>query len=148
MNKIINWFLEPFKENFAFLFLLVLLFSTTGIYSLINNHLISYAIYIGFHAYITAYFLCLTGQIFPTKGHSIYKKTVLFVAIICFMIDLFCLIIYDTRFNYDFAIIIMQTNIPEIKEFIESYISMKHIYLTVIILLHLLAYITSLNDFL
>ena len=77
MKKILNWLLNPFKNDFNYLFHLFLLISTIDIYDLVKNHLISYAIYICSHGYITAYFLCLIGQNLPTKSYSIYKKIIL-----------------------------------------------------------------------
>lgn len=138
MYKIIDWFLKPFKNDFSYLFLLFLLISSIDIYDLVNSHLIPYAIYIGFHGYITAYFLCLIGQSLPNKGYSIHKTILLFVAIACFIIDSFCQLVYGSRFDQDFATIIMQTNIAEIKEYVESYISMKHIVSIITILLTLI----------
>lgn len=134
MKKILNWLLKPFKNDFSYLFLLFLLISTIDIYDLVKNHLISYAIYICSHGYITAYFLCLIGQNLPTKSYSIYKKIILIVAIVCFTIDVFCQIMYESRFSQDFATIIMQTNIIEIEEYVESYISAKHLFFIVAIL--------------
>lgn len=134
MKKILNWLLNPFKNDFNYLFLLFLLISTIDIYDLVKNHLISYAIYICSHGYITAYFLCLIGQNLPTKSYSIYKKIILIVAIVCFTIDVFCQIMYESRFSQDFATIIMQTNIIEIEEYVESYISAKHLFFIVAIL--------------
>lgn len=136
MNNLINWLLKPFKKDFSYLFFLFLLIAAIDIYDLIHSHLIPYAVYIGFHGYITAYFLCLLGQFIPTtKGYSIYKNALLLIAITSFVIDLFCQLMYGTRFSQDFATIIMQTNISEIKEYVESYISIKHIFYIFTILL-------------
>lgn len=134
MNNIINWLLKPFKNCLSYLWLLFLLISTIDIYDLVKNNLIPYAIYIGFHGYITAYTFCILGQILPTKYNTIYKTIILIVAIVCFIIDSFCQLMYGSRFSQDFAVIFMQTNISEIKEYIESYISMNHVFSIVAIL--------------
>lgn len=135
MNNIINWLLKPFKNDFSYFLLIFLLISTIDIYDLLKRNLIAYAVYIGFHAYITTYIICLIGQILPTKGYTIYKQVVLLVTMICFIIDSFCQLMYGSRFSQDFATIIMQSNIAEMKEFVESNISAKHIFSIFILLL-------------
>ncbi len=135
MNKILNWLLKPIKSDFSYLFLLFILISSIDVFDLIKSHLIPYAIYIGFHGYITAYYLCLIGQFLPVKGIIIYKTCLLITTIVFLTIDIFCQLMYGTRFSQDFATIIMQTNISEIEEYIESYISINHIFLALAVLL-------------
>lgn len=134
MYNILNWLLKPFKNDFSYLFLFFLLISSIDVYHLISNQLVPYAIYIGFHGYITAYFLTLIGQNLPIKGYSFYKKILLSIAFISFIMDSFCLLMYGNRFSQDFATIIMQTNIAEVKEFIESYVSIKYLFIILIFL--------------
>ena len=129
MYNILNWFLKPFKNDFSYLFLFFLLISSIDVYHLISNQLVPYAIYIGFHGYITAYFLTLIGQNLPIKGYSFYKKILLSIAFISFIMDSFCLLMYGISFSQDFATIIMQTFIAEVKEFIDSYVSIKYLFI-------------------
>lgn len=134
MKNIINWLIKPFKNNFSYFLLVFLLISSIDIYYLIKGNLISYSIYICFHCYITAYTLCLIGECLPIKGVVLYKRIILLIITLSFIIDLFCNLTYHTRFNEDFATIIMQTNPAEIKEFFESFISFKFIFLIILLL--------------
>ena len=125
MNKILNWFLKPFRHDFSYLFILFLLIASIAVLDFVKKDLIRYAIYISFHSYITAYFLCLIGQNLPLKGYSFYKKILIIIASLVFIVDYFCQSMYGDLFNQYYMTIIMQSNFSELKEFMESYVLKK-----------------------
>lgn len=139
MKYTFNWFTNPLSKDFSYIIIVFLLIVPSNIYNYINNHAYIYALEICFHGYALSYCMCFIGQCLPTKSYKIYKHLLLFIAVISFILDLHCLLMYRTRFHQDFATIIVQTNTSEIKEYIESYISVKHILIITIILLLFIA---------
>lgn len=135
MNRIISWLAKPFRNNLSYFILLFLLISAIDVYYFGNRGLIPYTIYILFFNLTTCYFLCMIGELIPSKSASIYRRTILTFAIICCIVDTFSLLIYQQPFNQEFATIIMQTNPAEIGEFFETFISIKYFLIIAIIFL-------------
>lgn len=133
MNRIISWLTKPFRNNLSYFILLFLLISTIDTYHFGYRGFIPYAIYILFFNLTTSYFLCLIGEVLPSKATSIYRIGLLAFVIICFIVDIFSLMIYQQPFNQEFAVIIMQTNPAELGEFFETFITIKQLFVIVII---------------
>lgn len=114
----LKYVLLPFEKHFGLLFLLFVLISAIDVYDLLEGSLYSYAIYILFHGYLTAYLICLIYSLIPFRVGRVFLGVVYFMVLLWFYIDLFCQMAYETRFNHDFAAIILQTNFSEMQEFI------------------------------
>lgn len=99
---------------------------------LLYNGNIPYSIYLLFNGITIAYFLCLSIKAAKAiKLSTPLKILSLFVCIIIFIADVISISIYNVRFNADFATIFLQTNLKEATEFIETYLSMKHLFIIV-----------------
>ena len=130
MNRIISWLTKPFRNNFSYFVLLFLLISGIDLLGFIYHGLIPYSIYVFFHGYLVTYLLCLCASILPSFLSVIYKTILIGAASILFLADTFCLLIYQNKFNGDFFVIFLQTNLSETTEFIETFVSCRHILLT------------------
>ena len=122
----LNLLLQPFKKNISLTIFLFFIITCIDIYDLINRNCFSYLIYMLFHGYVISYILCLIYTFLHKKIKPLY-----IIITTCFILffnlaDFFCLTVYHQRFSQKFAIIIMQTNFNEAKEFIETYIPLKY----------------------
>lgn len=138
MNNIINWLLKPFKNDFSYFILILILISSIDIYDFISRGFMLYSLYLFFNDYLVTYLLCLITNIVPSKLSFILKIILTIIVILLFIADIISLYIYHQKFTTDFLTIFIQTNYSEAKEFIETYISPSQITIVSISLFILL----------
>ena len=127
MNNIINWLLKPFKNDFSYFILILILISSIDIYDFISRGFMLYSLYLFFNDYLVTYLLCLITNIVPSKLSFILKIILTIIVTLLFIADIISLYIYHQKFTTDFLTIFIQTNYSEAKEFIETYISPSQI---------------------
>ena len=139
MNNIINWLLKPFKNDFSYFLLVLILITSIDIYDFSKRGLIPYTIYLFFYGYVITYLLYLMINTLPSKLTSISKIIIIIISTLLFIADILSLYIYEQKFTTDFLTIFIQTNISEAKEFIETYISLSFVSIIFLLLFSLLS---------
>lgn len=122
--RIINKLLEPLAEYSNFLICLFLMTSFIDvIYLIFIDRLYLYSIYFALHGYIMCYLIVLFGSFLKSNIFKWYKIIFYFLGIINVLIDFICHYIFNMGFAYDMVGIIRATNIQEVQEFMNMYLS-------------------------
>ena len=141
ITNIILWLKKPLEKRLHFLLLIFFLLATIGVYDSIKNGLLNYAFYIALFEILTSYVLCLFTENLPFKWRKLFRFLLLLIAFSYTILNVICEQIYDQPFNYKFAPILMQTNLSEALEFLESYINLKIIIVIISISFSIILFI-------
>lgn len=124
LRKVYEFFAKPFKEDFIFLFIMVLL--VCGPRFVFDSYMryqgLSILIWETAHSYLLCYFVAIALQLLPTKLKQLYQSVLLTLAFIDFCIETSCIIVTKNPFNIEHVAIVMGTNLSELKEFISAQI--------------------------
>ncbi len=131
----------PFSECFPQFISLLFVISIISVTDLIVRGLYPYAIYVFANAFLTSYVFTLIYKLLKQKAfRSIYVVALIALSMAFLMIDIVCQVQFNTRFSADIAAIILGTNVGEISDFLETFISLKlllrigvYVFLTIVV---------------
>ena len=130
--KIQHLLIKTLNNNISFCILLLLFIVSPDLYYFLNNGHYLYSIYILFQGIILSYIITTFISLFKNKAiNNILAFLFVFYAIFILVLDIYCIIAQDDRFNKNFAAIVLQTNVNETFEFLDKYITLP-IFLTII----------------
>lgn len=131
--SIIEYIISPFTKLWAFLMSLTFLLAFPDIWFFCSTYsTYGYAIYLLLQSLVIAYCTTLVVTIMPNRQiRNIVKYLLLIVALFVFLVDFICVFQHESRFNADFAEIVLGSNMSEASEFFMSFATPKNIILYV-----------------
>ena len=131
--SIIEYIISPFTKLWPYLVSLTFLLAFPDIWFYCTTYFTySYAFYLLFQSLVIAYSVTLLVSIIPNrKIGRIVKNSLLIVALLVFLVDYICVFQHESRFNADFAEIVLGSNMSEASEFFMSFATPKNIVLYV-----------------
>lgn len=124
-KKVYEFFARPFKEDFIFLFIMVMLVCGPRFYFhlFIQYEGVNMLVWEVTHSFLLCYFVSLPFQLIPARFKTLYRWFFYILAFIDFCIDTSCIIVTQNPFYIDHVAIVMGTNFSEGKDFISTYIT-------------------------
>ncbi len=138
LNKIYDFLARPFKENFTFLLIMVLLVCGPRLYCFLSNdYPFDIVIWELCHSYLLCYIAALFSQFFSKRLKRIYVIVFGILALLDFCIELCCILVTKAPFYEDHVAIVMGTNLSEGRDFLNTYITWDFVLvlLSVIVLI-------------
>ena len=132
LNKIYGFLSSPFQKNLGFFLFLFLLASSVNFFNRLYYNGISSGIFWSLFGYVECYLLCLLLPLLNDSVRRMYKGLLITFGLLNFIVDfVVSMISTNSGFN-EFVGLILGTNLNEIYEFIQHYISYQMIVLMIL----------------
>lgn len=121
LHSITRSLLKPFWDHFLFLVFFFIFTAGTDIFRQIGLHNYTNTLYMAASGFCLAYAVTLlVSWIKPQKLKTILQSLLLLITGISFIINFYCIFYLDDTFDKDYALLLLETNPNEIKEFMTT----------------------------
>jgi len=126
-KRIVECLTKPFSDELPFLLVVLLLISVPAMYFYIKIHCLVYAFYVLLASACLSYVIALLISVLPKRLAKVIR-IVLFVIIgIHLILDLFCVVQFQSCLNADFIAALLGTNLNEATEFLDTFVDLETI---------------------
>lgn len=126
-DNVLKFLCYPFQNGLKFFITIFIISAIVDISVYCWTASVFKAAFIGLHHYIICYLLTLFLCIIPKCGKMLYKTFVMLLVSINFIIDFVCIYSFHSVFSERFTSIFANTNLNEIIEFVQTYITPVHL---------------------
>lgn len=121
-NRLYSFFSKPFEKNLYSFLSILFLFTAVDIFLAPVSFVLKAKLFL--HSFFLAYLLTYIAVVIKNRFlRRSYLSLVFATATVFFIVDCFCAFVYESRFNVDFAGIILATNSVEVEEYLSFYVS-------------------------
>ena len=126
INRIGGILTIPFRKHFLFFLALFLFTAGTDVIRQCSLKLYSNAVYMAAYGFSLAYGITLLISLIKSRLIQTIIKTILIVtAVISFALNFYCILELDDTFDKDFALLLMETNWSETREFVTTMLPLR-----------------------
>lgn len=123
LRKLLNYLLSPFRRYLSFFLFSLLFSSSVQIIAFAMLESFPKGVYIAMHHYVICYFLALLWGLLSGLCKKVYAVILTILLVVNYLIDFFCLYVYDSVFDREISAVILGTNNEEAGEFIRTFFS-------------------------
>ena len=123
LRKLLNYLLSPFRRYLSFFLFSLLFSSSVQIIAFAMLESFPKGVYIAMHHYVICYFLALLWGLLSGLCKKVYAVILTILLVVNYLIDFFCLYVYDSVFDREISAVILGTNNEEAVEFIGTFFS-------------------------
>ncbi len=133
-DSLYKFLLSPVERNFYMLVALLFLFTGISLYSVQEPFAVKMKVFL--HSFLLAYVCTYIAAIIKNRFiRGTYLALLFLTSALTFLTDCFCVLLYDSRFNVEFAEIILSINYKEVEEYISFYASPGLVAILLLLLL-------------
>lgn len=122
LGKLYSFLQKPFERNLYLFLSLLFLFNAVDLFYVPVSFILKAKLFL--HSFFLAFLFASIATAIKSKLlRRTYLSLLLSTAGIVFVVDCFCAMVYQSRFNVDFAGIVLSTNYVEVEEYLSFYLS-------------------------